>query len=547
MTADTVPSRPRVAVLGNGPVGQTTALLLARWGIPVVVLDARAQRDPIGSKAICQQGDVLEVWDAVGIGRQVADEGITWERARTFYRDRELFERMLPDRGESPFPPFVNISQTRVEELLDAQLTGNALVDVRWGHAVQNVSQDQRGTLITCATANGPIVIEADYCVVALGSRADRIRQQLGVSFDGRSFDDRFLVTDIQADIPGWEAERRFYFDPEWNPGRQVLIHPCPDSTFRIDWQVPGDYDLDAEEADGGLDTRVRCIIGDIDYRVVWRSVYRFQSRVASRLRVGRVLLAGDTAHVVSPFGARGLNTGVFDADNAAWKLAFVLRGWAGESLLETYHDERYAAARENLDVTTTTMDFLVPQNRLQTRQRERILSAAQHDRAAWPQVDSGRMFEPFWYVDSPLVTPDPARPFTGRPELGTTPKPAPGILVPDVFVRTGDHAQLRLRQIAREGLLLLTADGVDVEAVTRAATAALPTGVRVHAIADIDATGALARALQPNPGEVWIIRPDAYIAAVAAFDDLAGIDAALNRTLGRTSQHSELSPSSAP
>jgi 3-(3-hydroxy-phenyl)propionate hydroxylase len=528
------PVRHRVAVLGNGPVGQTTALLLARWGIPVVVVDARPDRDLTGSKAICQQRDVLEIWDAIGIGRQLADEGVTWERARTFHRGKELFERTFVDQGTSTFPAFVNISQARTEELLDEQMGRTELIDVRWGHTVERIGQDKHCTMITCATSAGPITIEADYCVVALGSRAGSIREQLGVRFDGRSFDDRFLICDIQADIPGWETERRFYFDPDWNPGRQVLIHPCPDATFRIDWQVPGDYDLDAEEADGRLAARIRCIVGDIDYRIVWKSVYRFHSRLASRMRVGRVLLAGDAAHLVSPFGARGLNSGVADADNAAWKLAFVLRGWAGETLLESYHDERHAAAQENIEVTTATMDFLVPQNRQQAERRERILGAAAHDPAMRAHVDSGRLAEPYWYVASPLVTVDPARSFEGRPEHGTAPDPGPGILMPDVPVDICGRGRLRLREIAREGLLLLTGDRVDVDATTRAATAATAADIRAHAIADIDSTGALARAIRPRPDEVWVIRPDAYIAAVVAGYDLTELPAALRRAIGQ-------------
>jgi 3-(3-hydroxy-phenyl)propionate hydroxylase len=534
------PPRPCVAVLGNGPVGQTTALLLARWGIPVIVLEACPERDPIGSKAICQQRDVLEIWDAVGIGSQLADEGLTWERARTFHRERELFQRTFVDHGTSAFPAFVNISQARTEELLDEQIARTDLVHVRWGHTVQQLRQDERGTMITCATSAGTVTVEADYCVVALGSHAGRIREQLGVTFDGRSFDDRFLICDIQADIPGWQTERRFYFDPDWNPGRQVLIHPCPDSTFRIDWQVPGDYDLEAEAADGRLDARIRCIIGDTDYRIVWKSVYRFHSRLASRLRVGRVLLAGDAAHIVSPFGARGLNSGVADADNAAWKLAFVLRGWAPDSLLDSYHDERYAAAQENIEVTTATMDFLVPQNRMQAERREHVLAAAADNPEFWPHVDSGRLAEPFWYVASPLVTPDPGRPFAGRPEHGTCPEPAPGILVPDVHVDVGDSGRLRLRQIARDGLLLLTGGAVDVEAVTRAAATATAADTGVHAIADIDSTGALARALRPRPDEIWIIRPDAYIAAVVTFDNQSELEAALRRAIGQTSRDDE-------
>jgi 3-(3-hydroxy-phenyl)propionate hydroxylase len=99
----------RVAVIGNGPVGQTTALLLARWGIPVVLLDDRVRRGVEGSKAICQQGDVLDIWDSVGAGCAIADEGLTWTCARTFYRDRELSAYTL-GRSAVSFPPFVNIS-----------------------------------------------------------------------------------------------------------------------------------------------------------------------------------------------------------------------------------------------------------------------------------------------------------------------------------------------------------------------------------------------------------------------------------------------------
>ncbi|HEX6516836.1 MAG TPA: FAD-dependent monooxygenase, partial [Nocardioidaceae bacterium] len=118
---------PPVLVVGNGPVGQTTALLLARWGIPSVVLDDRARRDVVGSKSICQQRDVLDIWDSVGAGRQIADEGVTWTRARTFFRDHELFCIEFADAGRSPFPPFVNISQCRTEEVLDARIAENDL------------------------------------------------------------------------------------------------------------------------------------------------------------------------------------------------------------------------------------------------------------------------------------------------------------------------------------------------------------------------------------------------------------------------------------
>lgn len=211
---------------------------------------------------------------------------------------------------------------------------------------------------LTCA---GGAPVRASYVVVCAGASCTELRARLGVAFEGRSFDDRFLTCDVLADLPGRVAERHFHFDPAWNPGWQVLIHPCPGSSYRIDWQVPPGFDLDTELASGGLDRRVRQVLGDVDHRVGWTTVYRFHSRCVDRMRIGRALLGGDAAHLMSPFGARGLNSGVADAENAAWKIAFVARGWAPDVLLDSYHHERHAAAWENLAVTTATMDFLVP------------------------------------------------------------------------------------------------------------------------------------------------------------------------------------------
>src|SRR3954453_11273216 len=366
-----------ILVVGCGPVGQTTALLLARWGLDVVVVDARPARDLVGSKAICQQRDVLDVWDAVGVGAEVARRGVTWTTARTFHRDRELFSFPFADPGCPPLLRFGTISQCETEDLLDERMAAEPRIDVRWGHLVTGIEQDEDGVTVTCA--NGASV-RGSYAVACPGPRSDDIRSMLGLTFPGESFHDHFLICDIRTELPGWETERRFYFDPEWNPGRQVLIHPCPGSTFRIDWQVPPEFDLAAEEASGGLDRRIRQVIGNREYEVVWKSVYRFHSRLVDRMRVGRVLVAGDAAHLVSPFGARGLNSGVLDAENGAWKIAFVLRGWAPESLLESYHDERHAAALENIDVTSATMRFLVPATEAQARRRLDVLRRAAAD-----------------------------------------------------------------------------------------------------------------------------------------------------------------------
>ncbi|MEA5365112.1 FAD-dependent monooxygenase [Amycolatopsis sp., V23-08] len=492
-----------VAVLGSGPVGQTAALLLARWGVPVVLVDEHPVRDPAGSKAICQQRDTLDVWASLGAGC-LAEEGLTWTTARTFHRDAELFSLKLPDGG-SALPPFVNLSQARVEEVLDELIARQPLIDVRRGYRVTGLEQGI-SVEIQCETADGPRRIEADYAIACTGARGDAVRRALGQRLEGVSFRDLFLICDIRADLPGWAAERRFYFDPPWNPGRQVLIHPCPGSRFRIDWQVPEDYDLAAEETGGALDERIRAILGDRPYEVVWRSVYRFHTRLVERMRVGRVLLAGDCAHLVAPFGARGLNSGVADAENAAWKLAWVLRGHAGEELLESYHTERHAAAVENAEVTTATMDFLVPQDEARREHRAKALAGGVH-----AEVDSGRLAEPFWYTESPLTTPDPRRPFAGRPPRGTLPPPGPGVLLPDITVPAG-----RIRDLARQGFLLLTTPGVDAAGMR---SAEIPVG----------------GALGARPGEAWLVRPDAYVAAVLPDPTAPEVAIALRRGSGGT------------
>src|SRR6266545_562741 len=275
----------------------TAALWLARLGVPSVVLEEADGLSGEGSKSICVQRDVLEIFERVGLGRAMAERGVSWKLGRTYFRGTELFQIRFPAVATAAFPPFINLGQAEVESFLLRAVQASELVELRRGHRVEGVEQDQGGVTLTVAGPRGRRRLSAPYAVACDGPRST-VRKALGVDFPGHSFPDTFLIADVRARLP-FPSERRFFFDPPFNPGRQVLVHPQPDDVWRIDG-------------------RIRAVIGEVPYELVWASVYRFHQRAAERFGVGRVFLAGDAAHLMSPFGARGLNSGVADAENLA-------------------------------------------------------------------------------------------------------------------------------------------------------------------------------------------------------------------------------------
>ncbi|HEX2131499.1 MAG TPA: FAD-dependent monooxygenase [Actinophytocola sp.] len=504
-------------IAGAGPVGMVAALLLARHGVRSVVLEAQPRRVAVGSRSICVQRDVLDILERVGLGARVAEVGVTWTRGRTYYRDRQVLEITFPDSGDSAFPPFVNTPQSVVELLAEERIAQEPLVELWWGQEVTAVAQDADG--VTVSTVDGDV--RGSHLIGADGQRS-AVRATLGLPFDGVSFPDKFLIADIRADLGFGVPERRFYFDPPWNPGRQVLLHPQPQGVHRIDWQVPDDFDLAAERANGGLDRRVRAVVGDVDYDIVWLSVYRFHQRRVPRMRVGRVLLAGDAAHVMSPFGARGLNSGIADADNAVWKIALDRTGAGGPLLLESYDDERGAAAEENLRVTGDTMRFLLPATDADRAHRLDVLTRAVEDETARAEIDSGRLAEPFWYLDSPLTTGDRLVRFPDGP--GVARPPVAGVLCPDGRLPWG----MRLRELVGPRFVVLThwcpwrpADRWEHELVGQ------PVPL------DEEDTE-LVTALRLRPRSVVVVRPDGHIAAVLHEPEHAPIGPLVTEALRR-------------
>ncbi|MDP9468386.1 MAG: FAD-dependent monooxygenase [Chloroflexota bacterium] len=512
------PFDAQVAVVGAGPIGMTLAGRLAQHGVDVILLEQQPGHAGEGSKALCMQRETLEIWARLGIGEQVAERGVQWNVGRTYFRGRELFQTRLPSHAGDHFPPFVNINQTEVEAMLLGRLADLPEVDLRWSHRLVGLSQDGDGVTLHCETPSGQSAVRVRYLVGADGAHSG-VRRLLGMGFPGHSHADLFLICDIHARLP-FPHERRFFFDPPWNPGRQVLIHPQPDDTWRIDWQVPSGTDVDAERANGGLDRRIRAVIGaSTAYELLWLTPYRFHQRLVERFRSGRVLLAGDAAHLFSPFGARGLNSGVADAENLAWKLASVLAGHAPERLLETYHLERRAAAAENLAVTDATMRFMVPRGPLRRRVRNAILRGSLRLPRLRRMVNSGRLAQPFSYAESPIV----AR------GAGDSRLPPLGAVVPDATCRSLEpgRAVRRLRDVIGTrfvALLVLDAASDGASAAIRASRLSWPAPCDVVAVGPPgslkgvtvlgDASGEIRRAYGGAGPGAFLIRPDGHLAA---------------------------------
>lgn len=518
-----------VIVVGAGPVGLCLSLLLGRLGVPTLLLEAGERLgDRAGSRAICIQRDILEILERVGCGRRAVEEGVVVRQGRTYFGARELFTTRLKDDRSSPFPPYISFPQSVLEARLVEVLERGALAgscEIRWSHRVDAVEQDAHGVRVTATGPDGPVTLRGRYVVGCDGGRST-VRTNAAIAFEGHSHPDCFLIADVRTRLPYAEGERHFFFSPPFNPGRQVLIFPQPNGVWRIDWQVPDALgDAAAERASGRLDERIRSIAGHDDYELVWLSAYRFQHRVARRFRAGRVFLAGDAAHLMAPFGARGMTSGIADAENLAWKLASVLDGDAPESLLDTYEAERRAAARHNLEIVGKSLRFMAPPSRRARLVRDATLWASRLSRRARDRVDGGKLYEPFTYPAKPLR--NDAGPLQGALALD-----APCELTP---ARGGGPTRpVRLRELFGRRLFALYlpngAESAEASAFAERAAASIARGERAlvdvhvavgrrpHTLALplpslVDSSGLLAERYASLRGSVVVVRPDGHVA----------------------------------
>jgi 3-(3-hydroxy-phenyl)propionate hydroxylase len=507
--------RHPVVVVGAGPVGLAMAVDLALRDVPVVVLDAKAQIGE-GSRGICFSKRTLEILDRLGVGERALAKGVTWSRGKLFHRERQLFAFDLQPEIGHKMPAFINIQQYYLEGFLYDRAKDLAGLDLRFQHRASAVEAADDHVRLTVATPDGPYQLEAEWLIACDGPRST-VRSCLGLDFEGKVFHDHFLIVDVtmHADFP---TERWFWFDPPFNPGQSALLHRQPDDVWRIDLQLGPDADPKAERQLERVMPRLEAMLGHRDFEIEWVSVYTFQCRRLGSFVHGRVIFAGDAAHQVSPFGARGFNGGVQDTDNLAWKLALLRQGAAPPALIESYRQEREAAADENILHSTRATDFITPKSGVSRTFRDATLELASVAPFGRALINSGRLSTPCTYRDSPLSTPDPD-PFGGSARLG-----AP---LPDAPMHRPDGGDGWLLNALGSDFTLLHQGDEHPDP--------LPEGVTLVQIGRdlIDEQGVFAERYDGTPGSWWLVRPDQHLAARGRAFDREALNTALRRARG--------------
>lgn len=480
----------QVIIVGAGPIGLAAALELARFDVPSVVLDDNNVVS-IGSRAICWSKRSLEILDRLGLGETCRDKGVTWKVGRTHHRDAEVFNFDLQPETGQKMPAFVNLQQYYVEEYLAEAALAHDLIDLRFKNRVTGV--DQAAGRVTIETPDGPYALEAEYVIACDGAKSP-IRQMLGLDFAGELFEERFLIADIemQAETP---PERWFWFEPTFHPGQSALLHKQPDNIYRIDLQLGWDADPEEEKKPENVIPRIEKVVGHSDFRLDWVSVYTFQCRRLAQFVHNRVIFAGDSAHVVSPFGARGGNGGLQDVDALGWRLAEVLRG-GPRDLLDRYDDERQFGADENIANSARATKFMSPDDGAERWFRDATLALAGQADFARPVVNSGRLSVPCVY---PSDGPDADLPLVARP----------GAVAPDAPLVGGGWLLEKLR-----GWVVL-ALGCDA-----------PEGLEAPVLCPQVNAVITRRYLGDAPRALYLIRPDQVVAGRWADADAATINA---------------------
>lgn len=511
------PGRVPVLIAGGGPVGLTLAALLARQGIASLVVEAD-EGYCAGSRAICMSRRSLEILGWIGADQRTVDTGLPWVGGRSYYRDAEVLHFRMPSEPGERFAPMVNIQQYYLEAFAhEAALNGAEPADVRFGARVQAVRQHADGVVAVVETGEGVVQVDAQWLVACDGGRST-VREQLGLRMEGTQYEGRYVIVDIVQKTKR-EVERLAWFDPPSNPGSTILMHRQPDDVWRIDYQIRDDEDPDEAVKPENVLPRVQShldMIGETEpWRPLWISIYNAKCLTLQDYRHGRVLFAGDAAHLVPIFGVRGLNSGLDDAGNLAWKLAWVLHGQAADSLLDSYSAERVHATRQNIAYGAKSTEFMAPPDFAFRLMREATLRLAQHESAVRSLINP-RQSAPIAYDASPL---------NGPSDFGDDcPAAAPGMPAPEARVASANGIDHLTQSFGQAFTLLYFGERPTLPEPLAALVQAHPDTLQARVIvastsvagdaALADISGQACTRYGAQPGTLYAIRPDGYVLA---------------------------------
>jgi 3-(3-hydroxy-phenyl)propionate hydroxylase len=512
--------RYRIVIVGGGLSGLTLACDLANRGVESVLLD---EDDTIGVRGASSRGIVyaqktLEVFAHLGTYPRIREKGITWSEGKTLAGDDVVYSFNLQSASASEQPPFINLQQFYIEWFLVDRIQALGGCDLRWKNRVTRVTQTAECVTVAVETPAGAYTLEAEWLIDATGVNSP-IRQGFGLETHTSRIVDRWCITDVRFK-EHFPTERWTWVEAPFNENRAVWQHLMGDDVWRLDYQMAGDCDPEYVSRREVAEERLRAHLGDIEFELVWVGPYAYRDHLLDDFRLGRVFFVGDAAHVVSPFGARGGNSGIQDAYNLGWKLALVAKRQAPESLLDTYNTERQPAARQNLEVTSRTSRFLAPQSPAERTLRRAAIGLAREHAFARALVNTGRMSIGNPYPDSPAVS-------------------GAGWTVPNVTITLPDGSRSTLVALAQAvgtafiGVLYAPTRGHDVAGFAQLEATGLPFRFFVCGTGGIgDPDGKLKTVLKAEADTFALIRPDLYLAALVPNASTAQAEACLRKAL---------------
>lgn len=511
------PVRHPVVIAGGGPTGLALALGLANHGIPVVVLEAD---DTVcsGSRAGAFTRRTLEILQQLGVIDEVMRTGHGWTTGWTYYGDKEVFRFDMPHDANQKYPPAISHLQNYIEHCMANEAAARrGLIDIRWQTRVKALRQSEGGARLEVETPRGDYAIDADWVVACDGGRST-VRELMDLRMEGKRHEGRYVIIDIRIDTEGLPVGRRCWFDPPSKPGGTLLMYKKPGNMLRFDYQL-GDEDDETEETQpervfAQVDRHLKMMGVDRPWKPVWMSLYRASALTLDSYLHGRVLFAGDAAHLVPIFGVRGMNSAIDDTHNLAWKLAFVLKGLAGPGLLESYSIERVHAARENHRFASKGAEFMAPPSAPFRLMRDAVLSLSQRH----PWITS--LMNPRQHAAIPLYL----SPLNADAEASAAFEagPAPGDILRECPLETGGRAGFLTDLLGPHfTALYFSEDGEVPEALARAfdgIARRIPFKADVIARAGrragvaVDATGRLFPLYGAQPGCLYLVRPDGHV-----------------------------------